>query len=312
MKLHEIFNIEFPIFQGGMAQIATGEFAAAVSNAGAMGVIGTGAMNADMLKREIETARKLTDKPFGVNLMLMNPDVEKMAKLLEEEKPALITTGAGNPGIYIEKWKKAGIKVFPVVSSVALARRLEKEGIDGVIAEGMESGGHIGDLTSMVLIPQIADALNIPVVAAGGIAIGRQMRAAEILGACGVQVGTILLASEECPIHENYKNEVIRAKDRSTVVTGMKLGIPVRCLKNAMTREYLRIEQQTDDKMELEKFTLGALRKAVEQGDVENGSLMAGQVAAFPKEVEPLRRIFENLMSEYEECLKKEEARDVQ
>lgn len=302
MDLNKMFNIEFPIFQGGMAQVATGEFAAAVSNAGAMGIIGTGAMNADMLKEEIRKARLLTDKPFGINLMMMNPDAPKMAELIEEEKPALVTTGAGNPGVYVEKWKKVGVKVFPVVSSVALARRLEKEGVDGVIAEGMESGGHIGELTSMVLIPQIADAVKIPVVAAGGIALGKQMKAAEILGASGVQIATILLASEECPIHENYKKEVLLAKDRSTVVTGNKLGIPVRCLKNAMTREYLRLEQLTDDKLELEKFTLGALRKAVEQGDIENGSLMAGQSAAFVKEIKPLRAIFEQLMKEYESC----------
>ena len=300
MNLNDIFGIEFPIFQGGMAQVATGEFAAAVSNAGAMGIIGTGAMNAEKLKEEIAKARALTNKPFGVNLMMMNPDVEKMAKLLEDEKPSLITTGAGNPGVYIEKWKNAGIKVFPVVSSVALARRLEKEGVDGLIAEGMESGGHIGELTSMVLIPQIVENVKVPVVAAGGIALGRQMKAAEILGATGVQIATILLASVECPIHQNYKNEILLAKDRSTVVTGNKLGVPVRCLRNAMTREYLRLEQMTDDKLELEKFTLGALRKAVEEGDVENGSLMAGQAAAFAKEIKPLRTIFEELMKEYE------------
>lgn len=300
MNLNDIFGIEFPIFQGGMAQVATGEFAAAVSNAGAMGIIGTGAMNAEKLKEEIAKARALTNKPFGVNLMMMNPDVEKMAKLLEDEKPSLITTGAGNPGVYIEKWKNAGIKVFPVVSSVALARRLEKEGVDGLIAEGMESGGHIGELTSMVLIPQIVESVKVPVVAAGGIALGRQMKAAEILGAAGVQIATILLASVECPIHQNYKNEILLAKDRSTVVTGTKLGVPVRCLRNAMTREYLRLEQMTDDKLELEKFTLGALRKAVEEGDIENGSLMAGQAAAFAKEIKPLRTIFEELMKEYE------------
>ena len=299
-RITELLNIDYPIFQGGMAQVATGEFAAAVSNAGAMGIIGTGAMNAEKLKEEIAKARALTNKPFGVNLMMMNPDVEKMAKLLEDEKPSLITTGAGNPGVYIEKWKNAGIKVFPVVSSVALARRLEKEGVDGLIAEGMESGGHIGELTSMVLIPQIVESVKVPVVAAGGIALGRQMKAAEILGAAGVQIATILLASVECPIHQNYKNEILLAKDRSTVVTGNKLGVPVRCLRNAMTREYLRLEQMTDDKLELEKFTLGALRKAVEEGDVENGSLMAGQAAAFAKEIKPLRTIFEELMKEYE------------
>ena len=294
MNLNKIFDIEFPIFQGGMAQVATGSFAADVSNAGAMGIIGTGAMNAEMLKAEIDAVRAKTDRPFGINLMMMNPDVERMADVIAESGASLVTTGAGNPG--------KDIKVFPVVSSVALAKRLESMGADGMIAEGCESGGHIGEITTMVLVPQIVDAVSVPVVAAGGIAGGRQMAAAEILGATGIQVGTVLLASEECPIHQNYKDAVIKAKDRSTIVTGRNSGAPVRVIKNPMAQEYLEREKAGADLMELEKYTLGALRRAVHEGDVKRGSLMAGQVSALVKEVKPLRSIFEQMMREYEEC----------
>lgn len=297
-----MFNIEFPIIQGGMAQVATAEFAAAVSESGAIGLIGSGAMDSKKLDEEVERLKGLTDKPFGINLMLMNPDADNMAKVVAESGATLVTTGAGNPGKYVEMWKSKGIKIFPVVSSVALAKRLEQSGVDGLIAEGCESGGHIGEITTMVLLPQIVDAVNIPVVAAGGIACGRQMAAAEILGASGVQLGTLLLASEECPIHEKYKAEVIRAKDRSTIVTGQRSGAPVRVLKNSMAKEYVKRENQGADLMELEKYTLGALRKAVTDGDVENGSLMAGQCAALVNEIKPLREIFETLMKEYESC----------
>lgn len=300
MRLNQILGTEFPIMQGGMAQVATGAFAAAVSNAGALGIIGTGAMNGEMMRKEIETAKSLTDKPFGVNLMMMNPDVEEMAQIIAEEKPSVVTTGAGNPGKYVKMWKEQGIKVIPVVSSVALAKRLEREGVDAIIAEGMESGGHIGELTTMVLLPQVADAVSVPVIGAGGIASGRQMKAAEILGAVGVQIGTVLLGSEECPIHQNYKNALIKAKDRATVVTGRSVGVPVRVLKNGMTRDYLELEQSGAEKMELEKFTLGALRRAVHEGDVDRGSLMAGQDASYIKEVRPLRVILEEMMKEYE------------
>ena len=302
MNLNKIFDIEFPIFQGGMAQVATGSFAADVSNAGAMGIIGTGAMNAEMLKAEIDAVIAKTDRPFGINLMMMNPDVERMADVIAESGASLVTTGAGNPGKYIELWKSKGIKVFPVVSSVALAKRLESMGADGMIAEGCESGGHIGEITTMVLVPQIVDAVSVPVVAAGGIAGGRQMAASEILGATGIQVGTVLLASEECPIHQNYKDAVIKAKDRSTIVTGRNSGAPVRVIKNPMAQEYLEREKAGADLMELEKYTLGALRRAVYEGDVKRGSLMAGQVSALVKEVKPLRSIFEQMMREYEEC----------
>lgn len=300
MKLNQILGTEFPIMQGGMAQVATGVFAAAVSNAGALGIIGTGAMNGEMMRKEIETAKSLTDKPFGVNLMMMNPDVEEMAQIIAEEKPSVVTTGAGNPGKYVKMWKEQGIKVIPVVSSVALAKRLEREGVDAIIAEGTESGGHIGELTTMVLLPQVADAVSVPVIGAGGIASGRQMKAAEILGAVGVQIGTVLLGSEECPIHANYKNALIKAKDRATVVTGRSVGVPVRVLKNGMTRDYLELEQSGAEKMELEKFTLGALRRAVHEGDVDRGSLMAGQDASYIKEIRPLRVILEEMMKEYE------------
>lgn len=300
MKLNQILGTEFPIMQGGMAQVATGAFAAAVSNAGALGIIGTGAMNGEMMRKEIETAKSLTDKPFGVNLMMMNPDVEEMAQIIAEEKPSVVTTGAGNPGKYVKMWKEQGIKVIPVVSSVALAKRLEREGVDAIIAEGTESGGHIGELTTMVLLPQVADAVSVPVIGAGGIASGRQMKAAEILGAVGVQIGTVLLGSEECPIHANYKNALIKAKDRATVVTGRSVGAPVRVLKNGMTRDYLELEQSGAEKMELEKFTLGALRRAVHEGDVDWGSLMAGQDASYIKEIRPLRVILEEMMKEYE------------
>lgn len=300
MKLNQILGTEFPIMQGGMAQVATGAFAAAVSNAGALGIIGTGAMNGEMMRKEIETAKSLTDKPFGVNLMMMNPDVEEMAQIIAEEKPSVVTTGAGNPGKYVKMWKEQGIKVIPVVSSVALAKRLEREGVDAIIAEGTESGGHIGELTTMVLLPQVTDAVSVPVIGAGGIASGRQMKAAEILGAVGVQIGTVLLGSEECPIHANYKNALIKAKDRATVVTGRSVGVPVRVLKNGMTRDYLELEQSGAEKMELEKFTLGALRRAVHEGDVDRGSLMAGQDASYIKEIRPLRVILEEMMKEYE------------
>ncbi len=300
MKINELLGIEYPIFQGGMANIATGSFAAAVSNAGALGIIGAGGMNAETLREEIRICKELTKKPFGVNIMLMNPEAEKMTKIVTDEQICVVTTGAGNPGKYVETWKKAGVKVFPVVSTVSLARRLASLGVDGVIAEGCESGGHIGELTTMALVPQVCDGVDVPVIAAGGIAGGRQMAAAFILGACGVQIGTCLLASCECPIHQNYKEAIVKAGDNGTIVTGRSAGAPVRCLKNPMTREYLKMEQRGAEKMELEKFTLGSLRKAVIDGDVKYGSLMAGQVSGMVKEIRPLRQIFEEMVKEYE------------
>ncbi len=297
MTLREILGLEFPFIQGGMANIATGEFAAAASNAGGLGIIGSGGMNAEMLEEHIKRAKSLTDKPFGVNLILINPECDKMAELLVREGVPVVTTGAGSPSKYMEMWKAAGIKVAPVVSGAALARRLEQAGADLLIAEGCESGGHIGELTTMALVPQVVDAVQLPVVAAGGIADSRQLLAAFALGAVGAQLGTCLLVSEECPIHANYKEAVLKARDNSTTVTGRIAGAPVRILKNAMTRDYLKLEKSGAELLELEKFTLGGLRRAVFDGDVQRGSLMAGQVAGLLKEIKPLRQIFEELMA---------------
>ena len=297
MRLNEILGTEFPIIQGGMANIATGAFAAAVSNAGALGLVGSGGMDAEALRAEIRAARAMTEKPFGVNLMLMNPHIDELAQVVVEEGVQVVTTGAGNPGKYIPAWKQAGIRVFPVVAAPILAKRLERYGVDGFIAEGTESGGHVGEMTTMALVPQVADAVGVPVIAAGGIADGRQMAAAFALGACGVQVGTCLLASAECPIHDNYKQAVVKAGPNDTVVTGRSGGAPVRVLKNKMAREYLRMEKDNLPLAELEKLTLGSLRRAVFDGDTDTGSLMAGQVAGMVREVKPLRQIFEELMA---------------
>ena len=304
MKLNELLGIEFPIIQGGMANVATGKFAAAVSNAGALGLVAGGGLDAEALRAEIRDAKAATDKPFGVNLMLMNPHIDELAKVVVEEGVQVVTTGAGNPGKYVPAWKEAGIKVFPVVAAPILAKRLERYGIDGVIAEGTESGGHVGEMTTTALVPQVADAVSVPVIAAGGIADGRQLAAAFALGACGVQVGTVLLASEECPIHDNYKQTVIKAGANDTVVTGRSGGAPVRVLKNKMAREYLRMEKQNLPLEEMEKLTLGSLRRAVFDGDVDTGSFMAGQVAGMIHEIKPLRQIFEELMAGYEKVRK--------
>lgn len=304
MKLNELLGIEFPIIQGGMANVATGKFAAAVSNAGALGLVAGGGLDAEALRAEIRDAKAATDKPFGVNLMLMNPHIDELAKVVVEEGVQVVTTGAGNPGKYVPAWKEAGIKVFPVVAAPVLAKRLERYGIDGVIAEGTESGGHVGEMTTMALVPQVADAVSVPVIAAGGIADGRQLCAAFALGACGVQVGTVLLASEECPIHDNYKGAVLKAGANDTVVTGRSGGAPVRVLKNKMAREYLRMEKQNLPLEEMEKLTLGSLRRAVFDGDVDTGSFMAGQVAGMVHAIRPLRQIFEELMAGYEQVRK--------
>lgn len=296
-KLNEILGTEFPIIQGGMANIATGEFAAACSNAGALGMIATGGWDADRLRKEIRRARELTDKPFGVNLMLMSPYAADIAQVILDEGVRVVTTGAGNPGQYIPAWKAAGIKVIPVVAAAVLAKRLSRYGVDAFVAEGMESGGHVGEMTTMALVPQVIDAVDVPVIAAGGIADGRQMAAALALGASGVQVGTCLLASEECPIHENYKQAVLKAKDSDTTVTGRSIGGPVRVLKNKMAREYLALEKRGATLEELETVTLGGLRRAVLEGDVDHGSVMMGQVAGMVREIRPLRQIFEELVN---------------
>ena len=282
-----------------MANIATGEFAAACSNAGALGVIATGGMlKADLLRGQIRICKSLTDKPFGVNLMLMNPCADEMAKIIIEEGVGVVTTGAGNPGKYIPAWKEAGVKVLPVVAASILAKRLVRLGVDAVIAEGTESGGHVGEMTTMALVPQVIDAVDVPVIAAGGIADGRQLAAAFALGACGAQVGTCLLASVECPIHENYKQAILKAKDSDTTVTGRSIGGPVRVLKNKMARQYLALEKKGASLEELERHTLGGLRRAVFDGDMENGSVMAGQVAGMLHEIRPVREIFEELYSQ--------------
>ena len=295
MKLNELLGTEFPFIQGGMANIATGEFAAAVSNAGALGLIGAGGMTPDSLRENIRRCRELTDRPFGVNVMLMHPQVEEMVRVVAEERVMVVTTGAGNPGAYNPVWKEYGAKVLPVVPAVAVAKVAERAGADAVIAEGTESGGHVGELTTMALVPQVCDAVDLPVVAAGGIADGRQLLAAYALGACGAQVGTCLLVSQDCPIHENYKQAILKAKDSGTIVTGRIAGTPVRILKNQMARTYVSKERAGATMMELEQYTLGSLRRAVFDGDTKTGSLMAGQVAGMLHEIKPLRQIFEEL-----------------
>ena len=296
--LNEILGTKYPIIQGGMANIATGEFAAACSNAGALGVIATGHMReAEMLREQIRICRERTDKPFSVNLMLMNPCAGDMANIIIEEGVKVVTTGAGSPGQYIPTWKNAGVTVIPVVAASILAKRLVQAGADAIIAEGMESGGHVGEMTTMALVPQVIDAVDVPVIAAGGIADGRQVAAAFALGACGIQVGTCLLASVECPIHDNYKQAILKAKDSDTTVTGRSIGGPVRVLKNRMAREYLALEKRGATLEELEHITLGGLRRAVFEGDMERGSVMSGQVAGMLHEIKPLRQIFEELYS---------------
>ena len=304
MRLNELLGTEFPIIQGGMANIATGEFAAAVSNAGALGLIGAGGMDAESVRTHIRRCKELTNKPFGVNIMLMNPAAPEIAKVVVEEGVKLVTTGAGVPSPYIPAWKEAGIKVFPVIAATTLVRRLAPLGVDGFIAEGTESGGHVGELTTMALVPQVRELTDLPVIAAGGIASGRQLAAAFALGACGAQVGTCLLVSEECPIHDNYKQALLKAKDSDTVVTGRSVNAPVRILKNQMSREYLSRERAGAGREELEQYTLGSLRRAVFDGDTRTGSLMAGQVAGMLHEIRPLRTILEELCSGCDETIR--------
>ena len=304
MRLNELLGTEFPIIQGGMANIATGEFAAAVSNAGALGLIGAGGMDAESVRTHIRRCKELTDKPFGVNIMLMNPAAPEIAKVVVEEGVKLVTTGAGVPSPYIPAWKEAGIKVFPVIAATTLVRRLAPLGVDGFIAEGTESGGHVGELTTMALVPQVRELTDLPVIAAGGIASGRQLAAAFALGACGAQVGTCLLVSEECPIHDNYKQALLKAKDSDTVVTGRSVNAPVRILKNQMSREYLSRERAGAGREELEQYTLGSLRRAVFDGDTRTGSLMAGQVAGMLHEIRPLRTILEELCAGCDETIR--------
>lgn len=298
--LNKLLNIKYPIIQGAMANIATAEFAACVSQCGGLGIIATGSLSAEQTRIEIQKCKQLTNQPFGVNIMLMNPYANEIVDVIIEEGVPVVTTGAGNPGAYMAKFKEAGIKVFPVVPSVGLAKRMERAGADALIVEGGESGGHVGEMTTMALVPQVVDAVNIPVIAAGGIADGRGMIAAFALGACGVQVGTCLLVADECPIHENYKEAVIKAKDTDTVVTGKSVNTPVRSLKNQMTREYLKLESHIESREELEKLTLGGLRKAVHDGDVKTGSVMMGQIAGMIQEKKPMQQILNEMMESTE------------
>ena len=302
-RITEMLGIEYPIIQGGMAWVAEHHLAAAVSEAGGLGLIGGASAPGEVVREEIRKAKELTKKPFGVNVMLMSPHADDVAKVVVEEGVKVVTTGAGNPAKYMKMWKEAGIIVIPVVASVALAKLMERGGADAVVAEGTESGGHIGESTTMTLVPQVADAVSIPVIAAGGIADGRGMAAAFMLGAEGIQMGTRFVASKESIVHENYKNQIIKAKDIDSVVTGMSTGHPVRSLRNQMTREYLKLEKENADFMELEKLTLGSLRKAVQDGDTVNGTLMAGQIAGLIRREQTCREIIEETVQQARECI---------
>ena len=297
-------GIEYPIFQGGMAWVSEHVLAAAVSNAGGLGIIS--AMNApgEYLRKEIRACREMTDRPFGVNVMLMSPHAPEVAKVILEEKVPVVTTGAGLPGVYMKEWVPAGIKVVPVVPSVAIAKRVAREGATAVIAEGCESGGHVGELTTMALVPQVVDAVDVPVLAAGGIADGRGIAAAFMLGARGVQVGTRFLCASECQVHPNYKKKILAARDIDTVVTGKRLGHPVRCLKNPFARAFGQMEYDSSlTNEEIEKFGAGSLRKAAVEGDMENGSIMAGQIAALVKEEQPAAQIIREMFAQAEQLL---------
>jgi len=296
-KLCQLLNIKYPILQGGMAWVATAELAAAVSNAGGLGVIGAGHMPPDALKKEIQKTKALTSKVFGVNIMLMSPFVKEVMQVVIDEKVQVVTTGAGNPGEYIPALKEIGAKVIPVVASVALAKRLERTGVDAIIAEGMESGGHVGEVTTMALVPQVVDAVSIPVIAAGGIADSRGMIAALALGATGVQIGTRFVTSQECIAHPNYKQAVLKAKERSTIVTGVSTGHPVRVISNKLTREYIEMEKRGASADELENLGAGKLRSAVIDGDVDYGSVMIGQVAGMVTEVKTVEQIVQEIIS---------------
>lgn len=303
-RVTDILGIEYPIIQGGMAWVAEHNLAAAVSNAGGLGIIGAGGASAEFVRDQIRQVKQATDKPFGVNIMLMNPEADAIAQAVAEEGVQVVTTGAGNPGKYMNMWKEAGVKVIPVVASVAMAKLMERGGADAVIAEGMESGGHIGSTTMMALVPQVADAVAIPVIAAGGIADGRGFAAAFMLGAEAVQMGTRFVASKESVVHQNYKDMLIKAKDIDSAVTGMSTGHPVRSIRNKMTKEYLRLEKEGADLMELEKLTLGSLRKAVVEGDVVNGTVMAGQIAGLIKKEQTCAEIINEIMAQAQKLLK--------
>lgn len=302
-ELTSLLGTRYPIIQGGMAWVAEYHLAAAVSQAGGLGIIGAANAPAEWVRDQIRKTKERTDKPFGVNVMLMSPYADQVAQVVAEEGVAVVTTGAGNPEKYMEQWKNRNIKVIPVVASVALAKRMERSGADAVVAEGCESGGHVGESTTMALVPQVADAVTIPVIAAGGIADGRGIAAALMLGAKGVQMGTRFVVTKECQVHENYKEKVIKAKDIDTRVTGRSTGHPVRTLRNEMTKKYLELESKGATLEELEYLTLGALRKAVQEGDVKNGSVMSGQIAGLVKEELTCQELIESLVKEADSLL---------
>jgi enoyl-[acyl-carrier protein] reductase II len=302
-RICDLLKIEYPIVQGGMAWVAEHHLAAAVSNAGGLGIIAAGNAPAEFVREEIRKAKILTDKPFGVNIMLLSPHAPEVAKVVVEEKVSVVTTGAGNPESYIPMWKEAGIVVIPVVASVALAKRMEKYGADAVVAEGCEAGGHIGELTTMALIPQIADAVSIPVIAAGGIGDGRGLAAVFMLGAEAGQIGTRFVVSHESIVHDNYKKRVISSKDIDSAVTGRSTGHPVRSIRNNMTRNYMKLEQEGKSFEELELLTLGSLRNAVMEGDIINGSVMAGQIAGLISKEQSCKEIIEEVVKEAEELI---------
>lgn len=304
-EICELLGIEYPILQGGMAWVSEAKLAAAVSEGGGLGIIGTGQAPPDWVQTQIRAAKSLTDKPFGVNVMLLSPFADEVMRVVFEERVAVVTTGAGNPGKYINALREVGCRVIPVVPSVALARRLEQTGVDALIAEGMESGGHIGELTTMVLVPQIVDAVSLPVIAAGGIGDGRGVAAAFALGAKGVQLGTRFICAEECTVHPSVKEKILKAKDRDTVVSGRSTGHPVRCLKNKLTRQFEELEARQAPPEELEKLGVGKLRAAMVEGDVEYGSVMAGQIAALVNEIRPAGEIIRQLVSETEQVVER-------
>lgn len=302
-RVTDMLGIEYPIIQGGMAWVAEYHLAAAVSQAGGLGILGAGGAPADFVREQIHKVRETTQKPFGVNLMLMNPEADDIARVIAQEGVKVVTTGAGNPGKYLAMWKEAGVKVIPVVASVAMAKMMERAGADAVVAEGAESGGHIGSATTMTLVPQVADAVHIPVIAAGGIGDGRGLAAAFMLGAEAVQMGTRFIVAKESTVHENYKQKVIAAKDIDSEVTGMSHGHPVRQLRNQMTREYLKREKEGASFEELEQLTLGALRKAVVEGDAVNGTLMAGQIAGLVHKEQTCEEMIREIMEQAQALL---------
>ena len=303
-EITELLGIQYPIIQGGMAWVAEHHLAAAVSEAGGLGLIGAANAPAEWVREQIRAAKNLTEQPFGVNIMLMSPYADEVAQVVAEEGVKVVTTGAGSPEKYMERWKQSGIRVIPVVASVALAKRMERCGADAVVAEGCESGGHVGESTTMALVPQVVDAVKIPVIAAGGIADGRGIAAAFMLGAKAVQMGTRFIATKEAQVHESYKNQVLRAKDIDTRVTGRSTGHPVRALRNEMTKRYLELEQEGAPIEELEQLTLGGLRRAVVEGDVRMGSMMAGQCAGLVREILPCSELVPQLMQEAKACMK--------